>query len=180
MISEPPKNQTRKKKKEYCSRIWNMCVNNTDLSVNILLCVWMWMAIKIFNYVLIRPISTEHKLFISSFKYQNKTPILWEAAPRPAHLFDDIAHPELSGFTTYACNTKHTISKIKDQGGREGDVTEMHAVLSSNRKTQKTLYMYTNSPNRSNRYSYSLGKNRNTCLKTLIAWFLILDFLNLI
>ena len=63
-------------------------------------------------------ISTEHKLFISSFRNQNKTQILWEAAPRPAHLIDDIAHPELSGFTTYACNTKHgTKSKIIDQGG---------------------------------------------------------------
>ena len=78
-------------------------------------------------YVLIRSISTEHKLFISSFKNENKTPILWEVAPRPAHLFDDIGHPELSGLTTYACNTKHTISKIKDQGGRETE-TEMHAV----------------------------------------------------
>ena len=65
-------------------------------------------------FFLIRPISTEHKLFISSLINQNKTPILWEAAPRPAHLFDDIAHPERSEFTTYACNTKHTISKIKD------------------------------------------------------------------
>ena len=62
------------------------------------------------------------------------------------HLFDDIAHPELSGFTTYACNTKHTISKISKskisakikEGGR-GDVTEMLAVLSSNETTQKTL-----------------------------------------
>ena len=47
-------------------------------------------------------ISTEHKLFISSFRNQNKTQILWEAAPIPAHLFDDIAHPELIGFVTFA------------------------------------------------------------------------------
>ena len=65
-------------------------------------------------YVLIQPISTEYKLLISSFINQNKTPILWEAAPRSAHLFDDIAHSKLSGFTTIQTH------KIKDQGGREG------------------------------------------------------------
>ena len=82
-------------------------------------------------YVLIRPISTEH-YNISSFRNQNKKPFLWEAAPRPVQLFDDIAHPELhvSRLTTYACNTKHTKSNIKE-GGR-GDGTEMNAVLSSN------------------------------------------------
>ena len=37
----------------------------------------------------------------------------------------------------------HTI-KNQDQGGREvGGVTEMPAVLSWNEKTQKTLYIYT-------------------------------------
>ena len=74
------------------------------------------MNVCVYLYVVIRPISNEHKLFISSLKNHNKTPILWEAAPRPVHLFDDIAHPELSGFTTYACNTKHTISKIREGG----------------------------------------------------------------
>ena len=35
-------------------------------------------------------------------------------------------------------------SKIKDKGGREGvSVTEMHAFLSSNDKSQKNLNIYT-------------------------------------
>ena len=57
------------------------------------------------------------------------------------HLFDDIGHPELSGLTTYACNTKHTLSKIKDQGGRETE-TEMHAVELEWENTKDTLHVY--------------------------------------
>ena len=56
-------------------------------------------------YVLIRPISTEHA----------DSDI---AAPRPAHLFDNIGHTELCG---YACNTntQNQKSKIRE-GGRGG------------------------------------------------------------
>ena len=69
------------------------------------------MNVCVYLYVVIRPISNEHKLFISSFKNHNKTPILWEAAPTPVHLFDDIAHPKLCGFTTYFCNIKNQRSR---------------------------------------------------------------------
>ena len=60
------------------------------------------------------------------------TPFLWEAAPRPAHLFDDIAHPELICFTTYACNTNTLNQKSKVMEGGGGEAIEMHAALSSN------------------------------------------------
>ena len=40
-------------------------------------------------------------------------------------------------------NTQNQKSKIKK--GIGGDVTEIHLVLSSNEKTQKTLYIYTHS-----------------------------------
>ena len=36
-----------------------------------------------------------------NYLYQNKTPTLWEAAQRPAHLFEDISHPVLRGITTF-------------------------------------------------------------------------------
>ena len=85
---------------------------------------------------------------------QNKTPTLWEAAPRPAYLFEE----HFSSRTTWYYNIYqyhvHVIqnkkSKIKE-GGRGGGVTEMHAVLSSNEKTYIPIPAI-----RSNKYSYPL------------------------
>ena len=110
------------------------------------------------------------------------TPFLWEAASRPAYLFDDIAHPELICFTTYACNTHkiHTKSKIME-GGMRLKCTQPWARI---RKHKRHFTCIPIPPNRSIRYSYSLGKNRKTCLKvsnfrfsqpdmnTLVLWSL--------
>ena len=59
----------------------------------------------------------------------------------PAHLFDDIAHPELICFTTYACNTNTQNNKSKITEGGECDWNARSLELESE-ITRDTLHVY--------------------------------------